>query len=142
MATLNERLRSITFHPTEWIEQGVKFLLVGVMNTGIDVGLYFALTRYVAAFAEANVAAKVVSYTAGVVNSYLWNRSWTFKSRDQSRKTFVPFVLTNLIGLSINAAVLWLGLLLSLPEIMALLLATSVVLLWNFIISKVVVFNR
>jgi putative flippase GtrA len=142
MATLSERLRSKAIRPTEWIEQGAKFLLVGLMNTGIDIGLYFALTRLLAVFAEANVVAKGISYGAGVLNSYLWNRSWTFKSRDRSWKTFTPFVLSNLIGLSINAALLWLGLLFSIHEILALLIATSVTLLWNFIISKLVVFNR
>ncbi len=142
MATLNERLRSETIRPTEWIEQGAKFLLVGLMNTGIDIGLYFALTRYLAIFAQASVFAKGISYGAGVLNSYLWNRSWTFKSKDRSWKTFAPFMVSNLIGLSVNAAVLWLGLLLSLPEILALLIATGVTLVWNFIISKLVVFNR
>jgi putative flippase GtrA len=142
MATFNERLRSGAIRPTEWIEQGAKFILVGLMNTGIDIGLYFTLTRFLAIFAEANVVAKAISYAAGVLNSYLWNRSWTFKSRDRSWKTFAPFMLSNLIGLSINAAVLWLGLLLSIPEILALVIATSVTLVWNFIISKLVIFNR
>ena len=142
MATLNERLRSISSRPSEWLEQGAKFLLVGMMNTGIDIGLYFALTRFIPAFTEANVAAKGISYAAGVLNSYLWNRSWTFNSGDRSWKTFGPFVLANLFGLTINAAVLWLGLVLSIPEILALLIATSMVLLWNFLISKLVVFNR
>lgn len=142
MATLNERIRSFPLRPTELVEQVSKFLFVGLLNTAIDFGLYFLLTRYVAAFAQANVTAKGLSYGAGVVNSYIWNRAWTFKSKDRFWKTFLPFAMTNLIGLVINAGVLWFGLLLSLPEILALLLATCVVLLWNFIINKFVVFNR
>jgi putative flippase GtrA len=142
MATLNERIRSGATQPVAWIEQGVKFLIVGLMNTGVDLGLYFLLTRYVPALAEMNVAAKGISYASGVINSYVWNRSWTFRSEDRSWKTFTPFVLTNLIGLTINAAIMWFALQVSLPEILALLSATSVVLLWNFIMSKVIVFRR
>jgi putative flippase GtrA len=140
MATLNDRLQSSATRLTQWFEQGAKFLLVGALNTAIDLGLYFLLTRFVG-FGEATIAAKGISYSAGVVNSYLWNRNWTFRSGDRSWKTFAPFVLTNLIGLVINAAFLWLGLILGIPELLALLLATGVVFLWNFAVSKLVVFK-
>jgi len=29
-----------------WLEQAVKFLSVGILNTALDVGLYFMLTRW------------------------------------------------------------------------------------------------
>jgi len=142
MGTLNERKRSIALHPIDWIEQGVKFAIVGLMNTGIDLGLYFLLTNHVTALAEASVLAKGISYAAGVVNSYLWNRSWTFKVEEGSWRTFVPFALTSLIGLTVNAAVLWAALLLSVPETLALLIATGSALIWNFFISKRWIFKR
>lgn len=142
MATLNKDNRAFAVHPLEWIEQGVKFLLVGMVNTGVDLGLYFLLTRYVTAFAGENLLAKGISYTAGVVNSYVWNRSWTFKVEGNSWRTFTPFALTSLIGLALNAAVLWVAMQFSVPEILALLIATGTVLIWNFIISKIWIFKR
>jgi putative flippase GtrA len=143
MATLNKRMRSIAIRQAEWIEQGIKFLLVGLMNTSIDLGLYYLLTRYIAAFAEASVLAKGVSYAAGVINSYLWNRSWTFRSEDRSWRTFAPFALTNLIGMAINSGALWFGMQsLSLSETGGLLLATALAFVWNFSISKFLVFKR
>jgi len=85
MATINKRAHCARIGQTDWIEQGAKFLLVGLMNTSIDLGLYYLLTRFVVAFANASIAAKGISYASGVVNSYLWNRSWTFQSDDRSR---------------------------------------------------------
>jgi len=142
MATLNERARDGEFS-NGWIEQGIKFLIVGVLNTGVDFGLYFLLTRLLFSATDANVFAKGISYSAGVVNSYLWNRSWTFQSGDRSWKTFFPFVLVNLIGLGINAGTLWLGLHgIGLSEFLALILATGATLIGNFTISKFVVFRK
>jgi len=143
MATINKRAHCARIGQTDWIEQGAKFLLVGLMNTSIDLGLYYLLTRFVVAFANASIAAKGISYASGVVNSYLWNRSWTFQSDDRSWRTFAHFVLTNIGGMAVNAAVLWLGLqLLDLPEGVSLLLATGVAFLWNFCISKFLIFKR
>ncbi len=143
MATLSRRTRWGTIRQAEWIEQGAKFLLVGMMNTVIDLGLYFSLTRFVVVLAEANFLAKGISYSVGMVNSYLWNRSWTFQSDDRSWKTFLPFVLAKLVGMALNTSVLWVGLqLLVLPEIMALLLATGMSFLWNFTVSKFLIFRR
>jgi len=143
MATINKRAHCARIGQTDWIEQGAKFLLVGLMNTSIDLGLYYLLTRFVVAFANASIAAKGISYASGVVNSYLWNRSWTFQSDDRSWRTFAHFVLINIGGMAVNAAVLWLGLqLLDLPEGVSLLLGTGMAFLWNFCISKFLIFKR
>jgi putative flippase GtrA len=143
MATLNERARAGELLRTSWIEQGVKFIIIGVLNTGVDLGLYILLTRLLFEAGEMTVLVKGISYSAGVVNSYLWNRSWTFQSEDRSWKTFLPFVLVNLIGLGINAGTLWLGMhTAGLSEFLALILATGATFIWNFFISKFVVFRR
>ena len=143
MATLNERARAGALLRAGWVEQGFKFLIVGVLNTGVDFGLYFLLTRLLFASVDSTVLAKGISYAAGVINSYLWNRSWTFQTRDGSWKSFLPFVLVNLIGLGINAGTLWMGLHgVGLPEFLALMLATGATLIWNFTISKFVIFRK
>ncbi len=127
---------------TTGLIQAIKFAGVGLLNTALDLGLYAFLTRRVHWFAGENTLAKAISYSAGVLNSYLWNRSWTFKAADRSWRSFMPFVLTNLIGLAINAGVLHVGLfVLRIPEWIALILATGVAFLWNFLLSKRIVFK-
>jgi len=122
--------------------QALKFLAVGLLNTLVDASLYFILTRWLG-FAVLNVLAKSLSYSAGVLNSYYWNKTWTFKSSARTLKTLLPFVFASLIALAINAAVMHMTLkVASLPEALAFLLATGVTFLWNFVISKFSIFRE
>jgi putative flippase GtrA len=129
-------------NPPLWLRQGVKFLIVGALNTGVDLGIYLALTRGLTFFAGNLVFAKGISYTAGILNSFFWNRAWTFQMRDLPWARLAPFILTNLVGLGINSLVLQVSLhSLALPEIVSLTLATGAALAWNFLTSKFVVFR-
>src|SRR3990172_1858515 len=51
-------------HPV-WFAQAAKFVLVGILNTAVDVGLYLVLTRWFGLFATWRVVAKGISYGAG-----------------------------------------------------------------------------
>lgn len=136
-----------------WLEQAAKFLSVGILNTALDASLYFVLTRWLAlryacgysgqGFSTLQTLAKGISYGAGILNSFYWNKSWTFKSDAGTVATFVSFTLTNLAALAINASVMHACLnALGLHEIVSLALATGSTFLWNFIISKFVIFKR
>ena len=92
---MDRRLRSLL----PWLEQAVKFGAVGLLNTAIDLSLYFLLTHWIGLGA---VLAKGISYSAGVLNSFYWNKTWTFRSKISTRTTLVPFILVNLTGLAIN----------------------------------------
>ena len=136
------RLRGLTVHWPSWLIQAVKFSSVGVLNTAIDFGVYFLLTRWVG-FANLRVAAKSISYAAGILNSFFWNRSWTFRSEAQVATALLPFVLVYLVGLTINTGVMKVCLdTFGLPEVVALGLATGSALGWNFVLSKFVIFRK
>ena len=121
------------------VRQASKFAVVGVLNTAVDVGLYLALVHGLGVWP---VAAKIVSYGAGVLNSFAWNRSWTFRSQASAWRTLGPFVLVNLAALAVNAGVIHVGLdTLALPEWLCLALAIGVAFLWNFAASKLIVFR-
>jgi putative flippase GtrA len=124
-----------------WLEQAAKFLSVGILNTALDASLYFVLTRWLG-FAAFKTLAKGISYGIGILNSFYWNKSWTFKSDAAKVAAFLPFVLANLAGLAINTGVMRVCLnALGLHEIPSLALATGITLSWNFTASKVLVFK-
>ena len=136
-----------------WLEQAAKFLAVGILNTALDASLYFVLTRWPAlryacgysgqGFSTLQTLAKGTSYGAGILNSFYWNKSWTFKSDAGTMAAFVPFVVVNLAGLAINAGVMRVCLnTFNLAELVSLALATGAAFLWNFTISKVFIFKR
>lgn len=84
------------------IYEFIKFALVGLLNTGVDVAIFFLLTRIGIQY----VAAQVVSYSCGAANSYLLNKVWTFRSCGLSYAEIVRFTTVNLISLGISVVVL------------------------------------
>jgi putative flippase GtrA len=133
----------IHFHAPLWLQQAAKFLAVGLLNTGLDWAIYFAFTCLIPFFANQPTAAKAISYSIAILNSYLLNREWTFKSRSNPWATLFPFLACSFAGLVINATVMHLSLhSLLLSEMVALVLATGTTILWNFFTSKFLVFRK
>lgn len=138
-------------HLPLWLIQALRFGVVGLSNTLVDAMFYLALTRGPAFFYGTGhgdlypALAKALSYTAGVVNSFYWNKNWTFRShaRRTGWKSFLPFVLVNLVGVLVNAGSMHFCLgLLGLNEALAFVGATGITLAWNFLVSKFIVFRN
>jgi putative flippase GtrA len=90
------------------IRQAVKFVLVGGLNTLIDLGVLNLLiftTGIASGFGYSFF--KGISFIAAVINSYILNRLWTFKGSggDNGKKQFGQFFAVSLIGFGINVGV-------------------------------------
>jgi len=122
--------------------QIAKFMTVGVLNTAIDTGAYLILTRWLG-FGSALVLAKGIAYAIGMVNSFFWNRSWTFGDNGNVWRAAGLFTLTHVFALAINAGTMAFVLeVMQLPEIIALGAATGASFIWNFVLNKLVVFRE
>ena len=98
------------------IPQVSKFIAVGVSNTAIDWGILNLLLAPVAAslFGITSLAQlsqlhravfKGISFLFATLNSYIWNKTWTFKSKEKKLgKEAIQFYLFTAIGLLINVA--------------------------------------
>lgn len=82
----------------------IQFGLVGLLNTGIDLGV-FTLLIWVS---TPVIPAQIVSYGCGVLNSYILNSRWTFGAvRAQKRKhELLRFILVNLAALTLSSLLL------------------------------------
>ncbi len=122
--------------------QFMRFIVIGVINTGIDLGMYVTLTRTTDFFSHHFLFAKALSFGAGTIFSFFANRRWTFKKTVPLKaQELVKFYLTVGVGLGLN--LLSLSLFLSvfhLYDIIAVIGATLVTFLWNFAASKLWVF--
>lgn len=118
----------------------LKFGIVGLVNTGIDFALFSGLTLGLGLNA---IPANVVSYSVGVVTSFVLNRSWTFRGRNgrSARSQMLLFVVGSVGGLAVSTAVvaLLVGVLAPLPSKAISVFATF---LWNYGFSTRVVFRR
>jgi putative flippase GtrA len=130
--------------PERWPEslrQFARYCLVGILNGIVDAGVYFILTRWLG-FGSLRILAKALSYAAGVVNSFFVNRAWTFRSGNRTLSTVIPFALSNLASLALNAGVMHLALdILQLPDTLAVFVAMNASFFWNFAMSKYVIFR-
>ncbi len=132
--------RSVLPMVPAWLKQVLRFGLVGVLNTAVDALIYLLLSR--SGLIPNLVLAKGFSYSVGVLNSFYWNRSWTFKSHVESRRVLLPFIVTNLLAVGLNAGLMHLALVFfGWPEAGALALATTAMFVWNFVINKFFIFK-
>ncbi len=112
----------------------IKFCLVGGANTVVDF-VFKGITQIWVGVA----ASQVIGYTAGVINSYLLNRYFTFKDKKTNNviKEIIPFLVINLISLGVSVAMdVWLENGLGLYWLYAKLIILPVTLCINFIGSK------
>ncbi len=79
--------------------QAVRFATVGVSNTVIDFIFFMLVQSFIGV-----VAAQFVGYGAGTLNSYLWNRRWTFgQSTGWDIREMIRFLLVNIAVAMITA---------------------------------------
>ena len=85
--------------------QMAKFAIVGVLNTLVDFAVFQSLNLTLGWV----YAAQVIGYTAGIINSYLWNSNWTFREqRTRSLREIALFLLVNVASLGVSLGMIWL----------------------------------
>lgn len=87
--------------------QFIKFLLVGVLNTGIDFGVLNLLMFSTGITSGIYYSVfKAISFICSVTNSYIWNKRWTFKKgKSLEKKEFSKFFIISLMAFGINIGV-------------------------------------
>ena len=117
-----------------------KFAVVDSVNTAIEVSLFALFVN----FLRWRVApANVISYSAGILNSFLMNKFWTFRDRTPliaSAQPFLRFCAFNLSGFLLSTTIVALGSLV-VPTLAAKLLSVLAVFVWNFLSTKLWVFR-
>ncbi|MDU4884552.1 GtrA family protein [uncultured Clostridium sp.] len=125
---------------SEDLSRFIKFGLVGVLNTIINWILFILLNSMGVYYIISNI----IAYSISTLNSYLWNSKWVFKyTGDNVNQTTFKFITLNIIGLVLNTIILFLLVdIIKLPKIIALIIATGVVMILNYFINKLWVFKK
>ncbi|MFD0586408.1 GtrA family protein [Paenibacillus sp. GCM10027627] len=121
----------------------MKFSLIGLLNTAIDIGMFALLISFNVHYAAAQLAA----YGAGMTNSYLMNSAITFRTagrpetRAESWSRKLRFLLWNGAMLTLSIILLSIATeLFGLSEMAAKAVVTGLIVFLNFYGSKKWVF--
>lgn len=121
----------------------LRFSCVGCLNTIVDFGIFSLLNSL---FGFNYVISQILSYSSGTLNSYIFNKFWTFNDTKTSKKTtkeIVQFIVVN--SASLGVSLVSLGILMKdnymnsfLAKIISMILAQVV----NFLGYRFWVFGR
>lgn len=138
---------------TPVVYQFAKFILVGSLNFLIDMGILNFLIFYTGISAgPAQSAFKGFSFLVAVLNSFVWNKFWTFghSKTHTISKEFFQFLVISIVGFFINIGVDYFFVNMLNPTFampvkswaqFSAMIASIVALFWNFIGYKFIVFE-
>lgn len=143
------------------MKQLTRFCIVGCLNFAISYTVFFVsyrfwpfstiLTASPGALAETIATtmqnlgitsldgsiANVIGYVAGMTNSFVWNKLWTFQAKKGTKKQIHKFIVTNLVCLLISTVSVFIGTDISnLPYNLVWIVTMVGVTIINFIMSK------
>ena len=80
-----------------------RFAVVGILNTVLDFAVLNLLINLSGTSAGplANTF-KGISFVVAVVNSYYWNKHWTFEFKQHIEREFMQFLVVSLVGFGLN----------------------------------------
>jgi putative flippase GtrA len=147
------------------LQQFSKFLVVGFSNFAISFAVFFLLYHYwklsalfygllgqagkgledtIQQFGASSLdatLANVFGYGAGIINSFVWNKLWTFQAKHEKTKQFGRFLALNFSCLIVSSASLFLFTdSLGWSYLPVWVVTMGIVTLINFVVSKYWVF--
>lgn len=127
-----------------WKKQVVKFGLVGITSSAIDLIVY---STFFYVFGIIPSISKGVGFVSGSIFGFIVNRSWTFKSNRSVKASVVPYAVLYLVSLGLNIAtnsgiLFVLGKDSFLAFASAFVVATGVAATTNFLGLKFIVFSH
>lgn len=117
------------------INQLIKFGFVGACAFIIDYGLMIFLTEI---FQIPSLISAAISFIVSVIFNYILSIKWVFdvdKQKNSKTKEFIVFIILSIIGLIINELIMWI--LSNIDYKITKLIATFIVMIWNFITRKI-----
>lgn len=92
---------SATTLRTGW-QQFVRYAVVGLVSNGVLYGLYLVMTQ----LGIGHKLAATIAYAASVLQTFGFNRAWSFHDRGLVGPAFARYVATYAFGYVVNMAVL------------------------------------
>lgn len=132
----NHKILIKNFLRKDIFKEGLKYLLVGGTCTALDFLILYLLVN---TFSVNYVLSSVISFSLAVLLNYYLCTLWIFKVRKVSNvyKEILFYSLISIVGLLLNSGLIWfLTETFTLQFLLSKVLATPIVLVWNFLGRK------
>lgn len=113
-------------------KQFLRFFSVGALSALIQFSTLISLVEF---FSKKPIWASSFGYIVGALVNYILNHYFTFKSNFSHKKSLVRFTLNSLFGLFLNFLMMKI-LLTYYTYIFSQILASGVILFWNFLVHR------
>ncbi|UOQ87042.1 GtrA family protein [Gracilibacillus salinarum] len=120
------------------------YIVFGVLTTLVNIAVYALFTKV---FSLNYQVATVNAWIAAVLFAYYTNKKYVFKAKDRNLKqlvkSFLLFVYYRVLSLVIDLLVMYLLIeILSVDDMVTKVIANIVVIIFNYITSKLFVFKK
>ena len=134
--------------PRQEVTRFARFLTVGAVGTVLD----FSILTLLKLAGLPTLFANSISFTAGLLNNFTWNRLWTFGDSVKAdwRRQLAQFTLVSLAGLALNNLIVLslegvFGAMLGSAQwayLPAKVIATGMVVFWNYFANRMWTFKN
>ena len=134
--------------PRQEVTRFARFLTVGAVGTVLD----FSILTLLKLAGLPTLFANSISFTAGLLNNFTWNRLWTFgdSAKVDWRRQLAQFTLVSLVGLALNNLIVLsleglFGAMLGSSQwayLPAKVIATGMVVFWNYFANRMWTFKN
>ena len=108
--------------------------IIGSFSSGLDFLIY---TLLVQVLGFKYLIANCISVLGGITTSFILNRNYNFKVKDNTRRRFTIFLTVGLCGLMLSNLILYICIdILEMHKIVSKLLSIFLVVFFQFIVNK------
>ena len=137
-------LKGIFISPTKnGFLQFLRYLFVGGIATVVDWGVLFLLTDFVHIY---HMVSAIIAFIAGLITNFFLSKLLVFKANEARVNPvmeFISYAVIGVIGLGITELIMFLFTnCWNIHYMVSKVIATVIVLAWNYIARKLVVYKR
>ena len=123
-----------SFFSNDRLREMFRFVVTGGFSFLVDFGLMVFLVEI---FHMNELFAAGISFTVSVIVNYLMCVFWVFDATQKNNVlTIIIFIVSSIIGLGLNELFMWILLEIYINYMVAKIISTILVMIWNYIAKR------
>lgn len=124
-------------------QKQINYLIFGVLTTIVNIAVYYLCSKLIGSYVLINTS---IAWIVSVLFAYFTNRKWVFKSTSNNAKEtfneFVRFITSRLATGALDLLIMYTFVnVLNFNDLLIKILSNIIVVVSNYILSKVIVFK-